>query len=60
MRRRSKPLPTPDYRTLDLNRAWDVWTWAQILGCTEDELRATVGAIGPKIADLKKHYGKDP
>jgi hypothetical protein len=59
--RRSKPRsrqPGPEERELDVGNDWEVWNWARIFGCTEDELRQVAATVGSAIADLKRHFGK--
>jgi hypothetical protein len=63
MARRTRPRsgqPRPEDRELDVGNDWEVWNWANIFKVTEQELRDVVAKVGPAIADLKRHFGREP
>ena len=40
--------------SIDVKQAWALRYWTQELGVSERELRETVEAVGPLLADVKK------
>ena len=46
--------PEDTNRIVDVKEAWALRYWTQELGVTERELRETVEAVGPMLADVKR------
>ena len=46
--------PDDSNKTVDVKEAWALRYWTQELGVTERELRETVEAVGPMLADVKR------
>lgn len=47
-------LPDDANKIVDVKEAWALRYWTQELGVTERELRETVEAVGPMLADVKR------
>ena len=43
-----------DRDRVNVNEDWEVRYWCGEFGCTEDELRAAVRAVGPMRADVER------
>lgn len=48
----------PDDLRINVNQAYEVTYWCGQLGCTEQQLRNAVAAVGPMVADVKRHLGR--
>ena len=46
--------PEDANKIVDVKEAWALRYWTQELGVTERELRETVEAVGPMLADVKR------
>ena len=46
--------PEDGNRVVDVKEAWALRYWTQELGVTERELRETVEAVGPMLADVRR------
>lgn len=47
-----------DRARVNLNEPWEVRWWCHKWGCTEQQLRAAVKAVGVMAADVQRHLGK--
>ncbi|MDO9404899.1 MAG: DUF3606 domain-containing protein [Polaromonas sp.] len=47
-----------DRKLISLNEDYEVRDWAKSLGCTEEELRAAVKAVGNSADAVRKHLSK--
>jgi uncharacterized protein DUF3606 len=50
------PSATPrseDYWHVNLAEAWEITFWSRELGCSEQQLRAAVNAVGARAGDVK-------
>jgi hypothetical protein len=47
-----------DDQRINVNQDYEVRYWTKELGCTEDELKKAVKAVGPMVKDVRKHLGK--
>lgn len=43
-----------DLSVIDPTLRFDVLYWCRELGCTETRLRATIDAVGPSVADVRR------
>ena len=44
-----------DRSRINVNEVWEVSWWCTQFGCTEDQLRRAVGAVGPTPAEVEHH-----
>lgn len=60
MERKSKGLP--DSRRVNINDPSEVRSWQRKFGCTEEELRAAIAAVGENVRDVEPllHVGELP
>lgn len=55
----NKKLTHPlDAKRIDIHDAAEVRNWCKSLGCTEQELKSAVKAVGTSGAAVRKHLGK--
>ncbi|TWT13959.1 DUF3606 domain-containing protein [Reyranella sp. CPCC 100927] len=47
-----------DRDRININQDYEVQDWSKSLGVTPDQLRKAVQAVGPMVADVKRHLGK--
>lgn len=47
-----------DPKKINVNQAWEVEYWCDVLGCTESELKAAVKKVGPMVVDVKRELNK--
>jgi hypothetical protein len=47
-----------DRSRVNVNETWEVAYWCRELGCTESDLRRAVNAVGPMVANVRRHLGK--
>ncbi|GEN29092.1 DUF3606 domain-containing protein [Halovibrio variabilis] len=47
-----------DNKQIDINDPSEVSNWCRSLGCTADELKAAVSAVGKSAEKVKEHLGK--
>jgi hypothetical protein len=47
-----------DRKLISLEQDYEVRDWAKSLGCTEDELRAAVKAVGNSADRVREHLQK--
>jgi len=43
---------------INLNERGEILHWSRRLGCSEQQLRDAVRAVGPMAADVKRHLGR--
>jgi hypothetical protein len=46
--------PEDAHKIVNINEAWLLRYWTRELGITERDLRETVEAVGPMLADVKR------
>jgi hypothetical protein len=44
-----------DYWRVDLAQAWELIFWSREFGCTENELRSAVAAVGTNAGTVRAH-----
>lgn len=42
-----------DRSRVNVHEEWELRYWCKEFGCTPDELRAAVAAVGPMVADVR-------
>lgn len=47
-----------DNKQIDINDSSEISNWCRSLGCTKDELKAAVSAVGKSAAKVKEYLGK--
>lgn len=47
-----------DRTRINIHEDWEVRWWCKELGCTPEQLRAAVRAVGVMVAAVRKHLGK--
>ncbi len=47
-----------DRARIDVNEDYEVQYWTEALGCTPDELRAAVRAVGVSAEAVREHLNK--
>lgn len=47
-----------DPNKINVHQQWELDYWTQKLGVSEKVLKAAVSAVGPMLADVKRHLGK--
>jgi hypothetical protein len=47
-----------DRARVNVNEAWEVTYWCKEFGCTPDQLRAAVKAVGVMVVDVRRHLKK--
>lgn len=47
-----------DAARVNVHEDWEVRYWCKALGCTEQQLKAAVKAVGVSAAAVRKHFGK--
>lgn len=47
-----------DAARVNVHEDWEVRYWCKAFGCTEEQLRAAVKAVGVSAAAVRKHFGK--
>lgn len=47
-----------DAKRIDVNDPNEIRNWTKSLGCTPDQLRAAVKAVGTSAAAVRKHLGR--
>jgi hypothetical protein len=47
-----------DRSKINVNEPWEVRYWTKELGCTEQQLRAAVSAVGVSASAVRRHLGK--
>jgi hypothetical protein len=47
-----------DRKRISLSEDYEVRDWTKSLGCTEEELRKAVAAVGNSAQDVRDHLGK--
>ncbi len=47
-----------DPNKINVNQSWEVDYWCKKFGVSEATLRAAVRAVGPMVADVKRHLRK--
>lgn len=47
-----------DPQRININQDWEVTYWCQELGCTKQELKDAVNAVGPMVKDVKAFLDK--
>lgn len=47
-----------DASRVNLHETWEVEYWCKKFGCTAAQLIAAVHAVGPFVADVRRHLGK--
>ena len=55
MKRQGQTQQALDSWRINLAESWEILFWTQQLGCTEDELRAAVEAVGAVAGDVRVH-----
>jgi hypothetical protein len=48
----------PDRDRVNVNEPYEVRQWTQHFGCTEQQLRDAVLAVGPMVKDVEAHLKK--
>lgn len=43
---------------IDLDERHEILHWSRRLGCSEQQLRDAVRAVGPIAADVRRHLGR--
>lgn len=43
---------------INTGESWEIKTWTEKFGVTEKQLKDAVTAVGPMVADVKRHLGK--
>jgi hypothetical protein len=43
---------------INLNERAEILHWSQRLGCSEQQLRDAVRAVGPNAADVRRHVNR--
>jgi|KBSMisStaDraftv2_1062788.scaffolds.fasta_scaffold71463_4 hypothetical protein len=56
--KRSASSTSMDRKLISLSEPYEVRDWCKSLGCTEDQLRAAVAAVGNSAAKVRAHLGK--
>jgi hypothetical protein len=54
----NKEMTGSDRQRISLEQDYEVRDWAKSLGCTEQELRDAVKAVGNSAEAVRKHLGK--
>jgi Protein of unknown function (DUF3606) len=49
---------SPDNKRIDINDPNEVRNWTKSFGCTQDELKKAVNAVGTSAAAAKKYLNK--
>lgn len=49
---------SPDNKRIDINDPNEIRNWTKSFGCTQDELKKAVNAVGTSAAAVKKHLNK--
>ncbi len=49
---------SPDNKRIDIHDHNEVRNWTKSFGCTQDELKKAVNAVGTSAAAVKKHLSK--
>lgn len=44
-----------DQQKININQPYEVQYWSTTLGVTPEELRRAVNAVGPIVADVRRH-----
>lgn len=44
-----------DPQKINVNEPWELTYWTKELGVSEDELKASVKAVGVQVTDIKKY-----
>lgn len=55
------PLPhrgPADRDSVNLHEPWEELYWGEKLGCTAEQLRAAVDAVGVRVPDVRDHLQK--
>jgi hypothetical protein len=47
-----------DRMRIDVNESWEVRYWTAELGCSEDQLRGAVEAVGPMRDDVARYLAR--
>ena len=47
-----------DRMRINVNEAWELSYWIKEFGCTADQLRAAVNAVGVMVADVRRYLGR--
>jgi hypothetical protein len=47
-----------DRSRVNVNESWEVRYWCKEFGCTEEQLREAVKAVGVMAADVRQHFRK--
>jgi len=47
-----------DRNRISTSEDWELKYWTKEFGITEDQLKTAVKAVGPMVADVRKHLGK--
>ncbi len=47
-----------DRDRINIKQDYEVQDWSKSLGVTPDQLRKAVQAVGPMVADVKRHLGR--
>ena len=56
---RARPREALDRKLISLQEDYEVRDWAMSLGCTEDELRAAVKAVGNSADKVREYLRKN-
>lgn len=47
-----------DRSRINVHESYELSYWCRELGCTESQLRQAVQAVGPMVANVRRHLGK--
>jgi len=47
-----------DSSRISLTEPWEIRYWCDEFGCTEDQLKEAVGAVGNSSSAVRKYFGK--
>jgi hypothetical protein len=47
-----------DRSKVNVHETWELTYWCGVFGCTPDQLRAAVRAVGVLVVNVRRHLGK--
>lgn len=47
-----------DAQRIDIHDQNEIYNWCKALGCTEQQLKQAVSAVGTSAAAVRTHFGK--
>jgi len=53
-----KPRSSQDRKLISLQQDYEVRDWAKSLGCTEQQLRNAVAAVGPSVSKVRIYLSR--